>query len=817
MSRPCLNPAADPHATPRFPTPIQNVRPLALAVHLIVFGGALALAAHAPEALAQSAPQAAATRAYDIPAGSLSSVLVRFAHEAGVSLVGAGNAADGKSSPGLKGSYTAQGGFAALLAGSGLEAFRQADGSYGLRPAPVVDKSGEAVLAPVQVSAQSMRDGTTEGTGSYTTRSVNTATKLPLSPKETPQTMTVVTRQQMDDFNLTTVDDVLQSTTGVYAKRMLLGSSYTSRGFDLATQYDGIPSATSLGVTSFAAPDSAFLDHVEVQQGAAGLLNGAGQPGGTINLVRKRPADTFQASAEASVGSWNRTRLVGDISTPLVESGAIRGRAVVLSDTGDTFVKHAHNDKQGFYGVIEALPSDNTKFGLSLQYQKSDYNEPSGVPSAANGGDLGFSRSTFVGVPHGGINSEDIRTTVYLEQKLFSDWSLKANYTHAEYTYDALLGFIRTRVNESTGDFTIRQRYYDSKTTADSLDVFATGPVEILGRRHEFAFGANGYESHNQTAGTWVGNNTAINLYDPNYGLSTPDISFQKPALGPEDKTTSRGLWGVARLNLADSLKFIVGTRVSWYDYKDTAGVQTMEENAVVTPYAGVIYDLNKQYSVYASYSDIFTPQSIKDRTGNVLKPIVGVNTELGIKGEFFGGQLNAAVAVFNLEQSNRPLQDTAFGNPNTSCSGWCYTAADKVVSQGVDLSLNGAVTPNWNVFVSYTYVKSEFASGAQKDTPFDTTLPKESLRLATTYHLPGTNWTIGGNMRAQSRVYRNPIEQSGYALFGLTAKYQLNKQTEISGLVDNLFDRTYWYPNTVLTNQYGAPRSFSLKLKYQF
>jgi len=813
MSRPCLSHAAEQTPAPRFPT----ARPLALAVHLIVFGGAFALAAHAPAALAQSAPQATATRAYDIPAGPLSSALVRFAREAGVSLVGAGNAADGKSSPGLKGSYTVQGGFAALLAGSGLEAFRQADGSYGLRPAPVQDKSGETVLAPVQVSAQSVRDGTTEGTGAYTTRSVNTATKLPLTLKETPQTMTVVTRQQMDDFNLTTVDDVLQSTTGVYAQRILLGSGYTSRGFALATQYDGIPSVAGLGATSFASPDSAFLDHAEVQQGAAGLLNGAGQPGGTINLVRKRPTEDFQAHIEASYGRWDRKRLVGDISGSLVQSGAIRGRAVVVSDTGNTFVDHAHNDKQGFYGVIEALPSDNTKVGLSFQYQKSDYNEPSGVPSAADGSSLGFSRSTFVGVPHGGVNSEDVRTTAYLEQKLASDWVLKANYTHSEYTYDALLGFIRTRVNESTGDFTIRQQYYDRKTTADSVDVFASGPIEILGRRHEFALGANGYQSHYQTVNTWVGNNTAINLYNPDYSFSTPHIGFQKPVLGPKDETKSRGIWGVARLNLTDSLKFIVGTRLSWYSYKNTAGVQTMEEKAVVTPYAGLIYDLNKQYSVYASYSDIFTPQSVMDRTGNVLEPIVGANTELGIKGEFFDGQLNAAAAVFNLEQTNRPLQDTAFGNPNTACSGWCYIAADKVISQGVDLSLNGAITPNWNIFASYTYVKSEFASGAQKDTPVDPRVPKRSLRLATTYRLPGTDWTVGGNMRAQSRVYNGIVEQSGYALFGLTAKYQLNKQTEISGLVDNLFDRTYWYPNTIFTNQYGAPRSFSLKLKYQF
>jgi outer membrane receptor for ferric coprogen and ferric-rhodotorulic acid len=174
------------------------------------------------------------------------------------------------------------------------------------------------------------------------------------------------------------------------------------------------------------------------------------------------------------------------------------------------------------------------------------------------------------------------------------------------------------------------------------------------------------------------------------------------PEFGGFDRTRQYGFWGVARLNIADPLKLILGARVSWYDYKDTSGVQTMDENAVFSPYAGIVYDLNEQLSVYASYSDIFQPQTAKDRTGSVLEPIVGSNYEVGVKGEFFNKRLNAAAAIFRLEQTNLAVQDDDFGiSPICAdrLGAWyCSYASGKVITEGVDLSLNGALSSNWNI-----------------------------------------------------------------------------------------------------------------------
>jgi len=289
------------------------------------------------------------------------------------------------------------------------------------------------------------------------------------------------------------------------------------------------------------------------------------------------------------------------------------------------------------------------------------------------------------------------------------------------------------------------------------------------------------------------------------------------------NETTQKGVYGATRLNLADSFKVILGTRVSWYEYK-AAGVQQQKEDAVVSPYAGLIYDLSKSTSVYASYSDIFKPQSYLKFGGGTIDPVVGKNYEMGIKGEFLQGRLNASAAIFRLEQTNLAKVDESVSL--TGCNGGrCYTAEDLVVSKGVDLGLNGELLPGWQMGAGYTYVESEYGSGVDKGKSYGTYLPKHILRAYTTYLIPGTNWTVGGNVRTQSRMYTEStgmlIEQGGYTVVGLMAKYRINKQAELVFTGNNIFDRHYYEsigsfgPKT--ENFYGAPRNFAVNLKYAF
>jgi outer membrane receptor for ferric coprogen and ferric-rhodotorulic acid len=691
-------------------------------------------------------------------------------------------------------------------------------------PAPQAANEEETTLPEVTVTAESERETLTESTGSYTTGATTTTTKLPLTLRETPQSITVITRQQMDDFALGNLDDVLRAVSGIMAGRASGNTGYSSRGFDLQMQTDGMPRPqNNSGAVS---TDSAFFDHVEIQHGAAGLLTGAGEPGGTINMVRKRPTEAFQASIEALLGSWDRKRLVGDISTPLVESGVLKARFVAVSDEAQSFVDYVNTDKKGFYGVLELAPNNDTRFGIGVQYQKNDDSgEGYGSPTWGDNQAL-LSRSTFYGdVKNSFRKHEETQVFSYLEQALGGEWALKVNLAHQILTADSFGGMPCCQmVDPATGDG-LELMYIGRgkrKLTSNTLDAYASGPLELFGRRHELAFGLNGYRIKAALAS---GPSVSIP-----YNIYAPPITVfpvgDVPSLEPWYEEKQHGVFGAARINVADPLKIIIGARASWYKRLDGQGQTTMEENAEITPYAGIVYDLNRQFSLYASYSDIFKPQTAMDRTGSVLEPVVGANYEVGVKGEFFNKRLNAAAALFRLEQTNLAETDEEFGISPVCDNDYCSKASGKVISEGVDLSLNGALSSHWNIGAGYTYIEAKRASGADKGETFSTRLPRHTFRLFTAYRVPGTAWTVGGNVRAQSTTYNSGvrsgmnwrIEQKSYALVGLTANYRIDKQADINVVVNNLFDKTYWTaPLTPSANFYGEPRNIYVNFRYQF
>lgn len=770
---------------------------------------------------AQAQPADAMTsssRRYDIAAGPLEQALARFMAESGTPLASDPALLATRDTAGLQGEFTAGEALSRLLQGSGLVAEPLSQGGFVLRLRPV---GGEvATLSAITVSARG--DGMTEHSGSYTTGSTSTATRLVLSLRETPQSLTVVTRQKIDDFALTDMNDVLESTSSVVvASQGADGANFFSRGFGLQMQYEGMSNPVGIGESnSNPSPDSAFIDHVEILQGAAGLLSGAGQPGGTVNLVRKRPTAAGQMSWEALAGSWDRRRLVGDVSGPLLESGRLRARLVALWDESDSFMDYAYDRKKGVYGVIEADLAETTLLTVDFQWQRNEGNNHLGVPTNAAGGDLRLRRSSFFAGANDGIDKAYRIYTVGLQQRLGAGWSVQARYSHNQTDVDNASSYLYGTLDEISGDgLKFYQQLLKRDFRSDSYDVYASGPLELLGREHELVLGMNGSRMKEKTRG-YYGSGRAVNIYRFDPDVPRPDAPLGEWSVPNE--TRQRGLYGVARLNLAEPLKLIVGSRVSWYEYLN-AGVRAQKESAVVTPYAGLVLDLDAAHSAYASYSDIFKPQSELQSSGSTVDPVVGKNYEIGVKGEYYGGRLNASAGLFRLEQNNLAQIDTRFPYDEAGiCRGYCYNASGLVVSKGVDLSLAGEVHPGWQLGLAYTYVHSEHAKGADKGKPYATQTPDHVVRLYTTYRVPGTALTLGGNVKAQSRISNSgeqyKVRQGGYAIVALMAKYQVNARTEVGLTLDNLFDRRYYSAvgDPWFYTFYGSPRRATLNLKYQ-
>lgn len=776
------------------------------------------------------------SRHYDLAGGPLEDSLNRFAQVAGISLPFDPQLVQGKRAPALRGDYGVQEGLNRLLVDSGLAVTRTASGNYLL--VARTPESNALELGATTINGLSLGVAT-EDSGSYTTGAMQTATKLPLSLRETPQSVTVITRQRMDDQAMRSLDDVVQATPGLrMSAARPANSEFFARGFPITNiMFDGLP--TTYNADWVATADLAPYDRVEVVRGATGMMQGAGNPSAAINMVRKRPTKAFQASITGSAGSWDNYRSELDVSGPVTDSGSVRGRFVGAYHDKDSYQDYAGRERGVFYGVTEFDLTDSTTLTVGASDQNDNNNiNWGGLPVSPNGSHMGFSRSKSFGYSWSHQDIDNKTLFVELDQRFDNDWRLHVGASK-NWSDFKLVGAVLERNNDAT----YRQRVFNQGRDYDqsTYDFFASGPFALMGRQHELVVGASKRQLKTEAVGgTTFINNIDINHFNPN----TPR-PFVPDIYSINDKVDQEGLYVTTRWNLADPLKVILGARLDWYDstsiYNETNDQYytsgKTKETRHVTRYAGVIYDLDDNHSVYASYTDIFQPQSEKNSDGAGIKPITGENYEVGIKGEYFGGALNASASLFQIDQLNRAAEVADASTCRVIPVGayGCYEAAGKVRSQGIELEINGALTPNWQVGAGYTFAQAKYkkdADSSKEGTLFDTDVPRHMFKASTTYHLQGdlNKLRVGANVYSQSSTFnkgRNVfgdyhIEQEAYALVGLMAGYQVSKHLDTQLNINNLFDKKYyqgiasnstWSPYDV----YGDPRNFTVTAKYTF
>jgi outer membrane receptor for ferric coprogen and ferric-rhodotorulic acid len=316
-----------------------------------------------------------------------------------------------------------------------------------------------------------------------------------------------------------------------------------------------------------------------------------------------------------------------------------------------------------------------------------------------------------------------------------------------------------------------------------------------------------------------------MDIFHWNHDAPVPVINPRRWVLRTDEEQT--GAYFATRLHLADPLKLILGARLDWYEFEnETLTAKTnYKVSHNLTQYAGLIYDLDARHSIYASYTDIFQPQNNYDVSGSLLDPVVGKNYEIGVKGEYFDGALNTSAALFRIDQEKLAMrlddQSVCPSYPAISC----YRAAGLVRSQGVDLEIQGAITPNWQLGTGYTFVDKETrkdANPANVGQRASTELPRHQIKLFTTYRYGP--WRVGGGVNWQSDIYFKRTgfhsRQDAYAVANLMAGYQFDKHLDIQLNVNNLFDKTYYRSissATSGTNVYGEPRNFMLTARYRF
>ncbi|MCO8167237.1 TonB-dependent receptor [Pseudomonas sp. 21LCFQ02] len=809
---------------------------LSIAIRVCLFGLGSACLMPSLHAVADDAATQGSVRSYDIPAGSLTEVLSRFAASAGAAISFDAGQLQGKTSNGLRGTYSVQQGFVTLLAGSNFQVVAQGNGSYVLIPRPVGVADGAIELGATSVMSSGL-GSVTENSGSYTTGAVSIG-KAPQTLRRTPQSVTVLTSQRLQDQNLTSLTAVLEQTPGVVVD--LFDServNYYSRGYQIdAIQFDGATVVQGSGGGSFIQSDSALVDHIEVLRGATGMLRGSGNPSGTVNMVRKRPTREFQGSASVTAGSWDAQRYVLDVSGPLNEGGGIRGRMIAVHDDRDMFQDTRMERKNVLYGVLAADLTDSTTLTTGIEYTELDATGAwGGLPADFSGKPLDLSRSTYLGTNWNRWNRSNLQTFVELEHMFANDWSLKLSGTRTHFRLDDH-GFKQTYISRAstTNPYLVNVQTTEGdggESEQSHLGATLNGPFSLFGRQHELLLGVERIRNDSTASATnFMPNltNVDVRTWNPSTLLPEPVINISaRPVL---TRTTQEGAHATWRISLADPLTAIVGARINWWDYdQSTSATGDYSVNQEVVPYAALIYDLNENFSLYGSYTEIFSPQSATDATGSVLDPVTGEAYEMGIKGEFYEGRLNTSLALFRINQVGKALDDISGPNPCPPLypNGYCQAASGKSRSDGFEIEVSGEVLPGWQVSGGYTYTSTEFLKDTVSNTGnvLRSTDPKRMLKLFTSYRLPGawSDLTIGGGVRAQSDIYSRSgaatATQSGYAIYSAMASYRFNDHYSVQVNANNLFDKEYYKKiGATATGYYwGEPRSLEVTLRGTF
>ncbi|MDE7548775.1 TonB-dependent siderophore receptor [Acetobacter fabarum] len=703
--------------------------------------------------------------------------------------------------------------------------------------------------------------------GSYTAPETSASTGLPLSLRETPQTVTVMTRQVMDDQQINTLDDVLNTTPGVtsYANDNAGRTTYRARGFDITNyKIDGmqIDASTSFGGVG-SSMNMDLYDNVQIVRGANGLLGGTGDPSATIYMQRKAPQREFSANGLLRLGNWNEHRVMADLNAPLNHSGTIRSRYVFSWDDTDTFRVREHANRVGALANFTAdiSPHDTLDFGFQYERTRNDgASWGTNVPIwYADGTNTNLPRSTNPAANWSQATRDQYTAFINYDHDFSAGWHLKAGYMRTQGSSYNNLGVAKinnaTRKTyagfwnqDGTGAYlnALHAEYEDAR---DNADVHVSGPVRFLGHEHQLVFGFNGYndELTQYTFSNALGNCSiaGVNPYSgcqyratglpianwQTWDGSYPSFVTHRTRAREVDVTRNYGAYTSGRFVLAKGLSLILGGRMSSYQaytgtYSKTnqysGSSSTGQQNAVLTPYAGMVYDFTRTMSIYGSYTNVYTPQSnLRDASNKPLNPVMGKSYETGLKGAFFKQRLNTSLAFYLNRQSNVAQ---ATGATNVSTGEAIYDSVNGVKTEGIDFDASGELLPGWNVFFGYSYLYEKGLSYRQD--------PHHLVRLTTSYTFPGRlhHLTIGGGVSSQSSTEwsTNPgrplgggkydasnLRVKGYTLINIMARYRVKNWLDIAGNITNLTDRTYvrqagFYDGMI----YGTPRTFSFTLR---
>lgn len=665
---------------------------------------------------------------------------------------------------------------------------------------------------------------TTEKTRDYSSFASTVGTKRPAALREIPQSITVITHQQMVDRNVNTLDQLASQVPGL---RVLANddgrSSVYARGYEYSEyNIDGLPAEmTSIMGTL---PNLIAFDRVEIMRGPSGLFDSSGEMGGIINFVRKRPTKEFSGSIGAGYGTSKRYNIDGDISGSLNASGTLRGRLIAQTTGASYKPAEKNNRNETLYAALDWDVTPSTTLGLGYLYQRRDLAPDNGYPTYADGTLLPLPQHDYVGADWNRFHSESHDFFADLKHYFDNGGHAKIGMRYSDRKSDSNYIFAGSAL-KAKNQVSVTGNGIDLSQKSFAIDASYSQPFSIGKTRNDFVVGMDYNQFKKEMArGTFPKDSHSFSLSSL---ASYPYRDILGDAKPSKSKQEEYGVYGKLVFRPVDALSLIVGGRVGHYDirnYDVTVGKgpkarkvgDKYRTGTTFTGYGGIVFDFLPNQSLYASYSMLHIPQSDIGLNGEMIKPRKGTQIEGGYKGSFNNDALNVRLSVYQLKDENAAAP--------SAINSIYSVALGKRKIRGFEAEVSGNITDKWRIHAGYSYIDTDVEVAASDGTEgVFNLMPRHSGNLWTTYDVT-EKFTVGAGMNAMSKMHfvssgGKVITGPGYATYDLMASYAFTPKFKVQVNVNNVFNRHYYARVGQLHtfNIPGKERNIFVSARYSF
>ncbi|MEH2433283.1 MAG: TonB-dependent siderophore receptor [Nostoc sp.] len=672
---------------------------------------------------------------------------------------------------------------------------------------------------PIELVVAGEQDG-------YLVPDAASATRTDTPMRDIPASIQVIPQQVIKDQQITRLDEALRNVSGVTfaGNNDNRGIRFSLRGFGAQAYSASVPVLRDgfrvYGSQGF--PELSNLERVEVLKGPASILYGEIDPGGVINLVSKQPLAEPFYEAELQVGSQPFVRPRFDISGPLTTDGKVLYRLNALYQYSESFRNYDNDiDRFSVAPIVTWKIGDRTNLTFNLEYTKDNGPADFGIV-ASNNGIVNVPRSRVSNNPNDTIENTYLSVGYNLEHKFSDNWTIRNAFRYMSYSYDYSPLALPFNFDGTTGTLTRFFADQDDTTKDYSLQTNVVGKLTTGSIKHTLVVGVdlNDSDESGTTKFGFSGFDT-INIFNPIYGPEPNPSTL--PLFSDTSTNTKRlGVYAQDQVTLVDNLFLLAGFRYDTVEQTVTNNINGSEQsqsNDAISPRFGILYRVIPEFSLYASYSRSFNPNTGRTASDSPLEPETGEGYEVGVKADLLRSKLFATLSYFDITKQNVAVADPVnFGSS---------LATGEQQSRGVELDITGEILPGWNIIASYAYTDAEVT----KDTNINSVgsrlpgIPKHSAGLWTTYEiqagdLHGLGFGLGFNYVGEREGgLPNTFQADSYFVTNAGLFYRRNNWR--FGLnFKNLFDANYIATvsdNPVRGNDFGEPFTVIGSVTFQF